>query len=86
VRYFAYGSNMDASRIEARLDWVPPHRLAKLEGYALCFNKIASRNPEQEGFANIVPHASSVVWGVLYEDLALEDIAKLDVYEGYPEH
>jgi len=59
-------------------------RHAILKGYRLEFNKVASRNPE-EGYANVVQYENGVVEGVLY-DIRDSDLAKLDRYEGYPEH
>ena len=82
--YFAYGSNMDPCRMRHRVGRVPPRRLAKLFGYKLVFNKVAKGN-STKGYANIQQCSDSVVCGVLYE-ISKEDIAKLDRYEGFPEH
>ncbi len=78
--YFAYGSNMDLSRINGRLGRIPPYQPGKLPGYALRFNKIASEH-SKEGYANIVECATEAVWGLLY-DVSEEELAALDRYEG----
>lgn len=80
VWYFAYGSNMNPERMRKRIgEWsirVP----ARLEGWRLVFNKIASRNP-CEGYANIVPAENSRVEGCLYL-LPETSLQKLDRCEG----
>jgi len=57
---------------------------AVIKGWRLEFNKIASRNPNGEGYANIVKD-DGYVEGILYE-ISEEDIKELDKYEGYPSH
>jgi len=84
MRYFAYGSNMNAERMRERGVRFCRRERAILEGYRLVFNKIASRD-RKEGYANIVKDKDSHVEGVLYE-IVDEDIQKLDRYEGYPCH
>jgi cation transport regulator ChaC len=82
--YFAYGSNMDPSRMEDRGIAFHGREPARLPGYRLEFNKLSSRGPDQ-GFANIVPDCGAAVEGVLYT-LSREDLALLDLYEGFPAH
>jgi gamma-glutamylcyclotransferase len=84
MRYFAYGSNMDRAQMLKRgvnFESVEP---AKLEGYALLFDKVAKANPEI-GFANVSPQDGSTVEGALYT-ASEEEIAKLDYFEGVPKH
>lgn len=84
MEYFAYGSNMDAERMRVRVGEYMNRRFGVLEGYRLCFNKAAQRNPA-EGYANIVPDGESVCEGILYT-VDEEAIQRLDQCEGYPTH
>jgi len=85
MKYFAYGSNMNSERMKQRKIKFSKREWAILKGWRLEFNKMSSRNPEKEGYANIVRDNEGVVEGILYEILK-EDIIKLDSYEGYPSH
>ncbi len=76
IHYFAYGSNLDASRVEARLGRRPPAHLARLRGWRLAFNK-----KDSPVFANIVPAPGDEVWGVVWE-CPPEDLLRLDCFEG----
>lgn len=81
VWYFAYGSNMSRAKMRCVLKREPPSgQKARLEGYALAFNKLSTT----WGYAaNIGPEAGGVVWGVLYPCTA-RDLAELDNCEkGY---
>lgn len=84
ANYFAYGSNMNPERMKERGINYSQRKPATLKAWKLAFNKVASKKPE-EGYANIISDISSIVEGIFYE---IEDsgIAKLDRYEGYPEH
>lgn len=82
MKYFAYGSNMDATRMKERGVRFSARVPAVLEGHVLRFNKTATRNPKQ-GYANIVEDRDQCVEGCLY-DMVDPDIANLDEYEGYP--
>jgi len=82
--YFAYGSNMNSERMKQRRVDFLSKKSAKLNGYRLVFNKVATRNPK-EGYANIIPDKDGVVEGVLYE-INNSDIEKLDKCEVYPKH
>jgi|LSQX01.2.fsa_nt_gb gamma-glutamylcyclotransferase len=85
MKYFAYGSNMNPQRMRERKINYTSRIAASLQGYSLKFNKVASRNPLEEGYANIVPEAKGVVEGVLYE-IQEADLKNLDKYEGYPDN
>jgi len=84
MNYFAYGSNMDKKRMEERRVTIFSMQRARLEGFRLVFNKIASGSAN-EGYANIVEDPEGVVEGILYE-IKDSDIIELDFYEGFPEH
>jgi cation transport regulator ChaC len=63
-KVFGYGSNMCSGRFRAYA--VSPEgegRAALLPAYRLVFNK---RSQDGSGKANVEPHESSHVWGVLY--------------------
>ncbi|HXF05589.1 MAG TPA: gamma-glutamylcyclotransferase family protein [Blastocatellia bacterium] len=83
VWYFAYGSNMDSKRLEARIgrssmQWA----VGMIRGYELVFNKVAN---DESGYANIRPSERGIVYGVLYL-LSKQELRKLNRYEGVPEH
>lgn len=79
--HFAYGSNMDPTRIAERLKRLPQATRAYLNGYRLRFNKRAKGKPGI-GWANIVRgEDSDTVYGLLY-DLTEEELKKLDGFEG----
>ena len=82
--YFAYGSNMDKSRMEERSCVFKTATSAVLKEYKLVFNKRSFKDPTM-GFGNIEKNENSIVEGILYE---LDDsmIHILDKYEGYPKH
>ena len=81
VFYFAYGSNMNPSRMRERgVTFYSRQHLALL-GYSLKFNKTVSI--PKAGAANIVPDTEGLVEGVLYQ-ITLKGIYNLDRYEHYP--
>jgi gamma-glutamylcyclotransferase len=85
MKYFAYGSNMDADRMkQERGINFSKREHAILEGWKLVFNKIAYRNPN-EGYANIEREKGSIVEGILYE-IQESDLKLLDKYEHCPCH
>jgi|GEM_PF-5892718 len=86
IFYFAYGSNMSASRMEKRVSTFSLRVAARIYGWELHFNKTAKDDPTR-GYANIIPsnNKESVVEGVLYE-VTPEAITILDRREGYPDH
>ncbi len=85
MRYFAYGSNMNPEQMKKRGIRFKKRERAVIKGWRLEFNKMASRNPDREGYANIVKDDKEFVEGILYE-IAEKDIQKLDRYEGCPNH
>lgn len=80
--YFAYGSNMNAARIEARIGTTRRALPGVLRDHGLRFDK-ASRVPGIS-HANVVPAAGERVEGALFELLAPEQIECMDPFEGYP--
>jgi gamma-glutamylcyclotransferase len=83
IGYFSYGSNMNPERMKERGVLYLSRESFVLEGYELRFNKISRLNP-QAGSANIVPHASKEVEGVLYR-ITMSGLLNLDRHEGYPD-
>ena len=83
--YFAYGRNINVSRLCERISTTgtPKYplliRKGILPGYRLVFNK------DPGGFANIEPAPEEYVEGILYL-LTQENIAQLDRHEGVPTH
>lgn len=80
--YFAYGSNMDFSRLNEREISFEFIGLGILEDYELKFNKIASKK-SGVGYANIVSQKGSKVEGLLF---SIDNIEQLDQFEGFPSH
>jgi gamma-glutamylcyclotransferase len=86
MMYFAYGSNMDAQRMKDRRVQFSQRIHAFLKGYALRFNKLATKDAQEgEGKGNIIRDENEVVEGALYE-IPESDLKKLDHAEGYPNH
>jgi gamma-glutamylcyclotransferase len=81
MKYFAYGSNMNAGRMKERGVRFISRKPARLHGYKLVFNKKATH--ADFAYANISKSEKDVVEGALYE-FPDEDILKLDNYESYP--
>ncbi|MDR5867729.1 gamma-glutamylcyclotransferase family protein [Halomonas koreensis] len=80
--YFAYGSNMNPARVEARIGTTRRALPGVLRDHALRFDK-ASRVPGIS-HANVAPAAGQRVEGALFELLAPEQIECMDPFEGYP--
>lgn len=80
--YFAYGSNMNAARVVARIGETRRALLGWLEGHRLAFDK-ASR-VAGIAHANVQPASGSQVEGVLYELATPEQIELMDPFEGRP--
>ncbi|TNF35291.1 MAG: gamma-glutamylcyclotransferase [Gammaproteobacteria bacterium] len=81
--YFAYGSNMNPLRMQARgLVW---HEAlpARLPRHGLRFNKRAADRPLC-AYANVVYAPAETVEGVLYRLDSTMEVAKLDEFEGTP--
>lgn len=85
MKYFAYGSNMDAEQMGDRGAPFTDRRRAVLNGWVLKFNKrtTARDRVEDEGKGNVVPETGGVVEGALYE-ISEEGLCGLDRKEiGY---
>lgn len=81
--YFAYGSNMNAARVTERRLRYDQISSAKLNGFALRFNKRSRKTPVS-GRANIVQRKESSVFGVLYRLEQPNEIVKMDRFEHAP--
>jgi gamma-glutamylcyclotransferase (GGCT)/AIG2-like uncharacterized protein YtfP len=83
IKYFAYGSNMDMSRLSTR--GVNPITRSKgtLKNWKLKFNKKASAG--DWSFANIEPSEGDSVEGLVF-DIKEGDLKLLDKFEGAPRH
>lgn len=73
LRYFAYGSNLDAAQMRSRCPGAMPVSAARLDGWQF---RIGHR-----GYATIQPAADGVVWGGLW-DVTDDHLASLDRHEG----
>lgn len=82
-RYFAYGSNMNPARVQARGLRVMHVEGAVLHGFDLRFDKTSAKHPGV-GHANVVYAPGSVVEGVLYWLETPEEIFKMDPFESAP--
>ena len=83
IKYFAYGSNMDMSRLYNR--GVNPETRHKgvLKGWKLKFNKKASAG--DWSFANIEKSEEDSVEGLVFT-IKESDLKLLDKFEGAPRH
>ncbi|WXL27470.1 gamma-glutamylcyclotransferase family protein [Ectopseudomonas mendocina] len=82
--YFAYGSNMNPARMQARGLEVVEAMAGVLPGYGLCFNKRATNRAAGRAYANIRHQRGAKVEGVLYRLADEHEIIKLDHFEGTP--
>ncbi|WP_339527093.1 gamma-glutamylcyclotransferase family protein [Pseudomonas sp. EA_35y_Pfl2_R111] len=82
--YFAYGSNMNPARMQARGLTVLEVMQGRLPGYSLCFNKRAADRAPGRAYANIRYQRDGLVEGVLYRLQCANEIRKLDHFEGTP--
>ena len=81
IRYFAYGSNLDARQFEERCPSARGLFRARLAHHRLDFTYFSSR--WVGGAADVLPHSDSHVWGVVYE-LDERELLRLDRFErGY---
>jgi gamma-glutamylcyclotransferase (GGCT)/AIG2-like uncharacterized protein YtfP len=80
--YFAYGSNMNVARVEARIGTTRRSLAGTLHDHALRFDK-ASR-VSGIAHANVAPLAGERVEGALFELLEPRQIERMDPFEGYP--
>ena len=81
VAYFAYGSNLDRSRMQRRCPRARVVGKAVLHGYRIVF--CGHSRTWGGGVASLVPEVRSHVDGVLYR-LARADLERLDRFEGVP--
>ncbi|XP_071155002.1 uncharacterized protein [Mytilus edulis] len=83
--YFAYGPDMNPSRVSAYLKREVNCRYwGLLYGFQLVFNK-KGLDVEAGGFANIELNPFCSVEGVIYQ-ITAEELQLLDNHTGYPEH
>jgi cation transport regulator ChaC len=80
IWYFAYGSNMSDTIFCGRRGMRPlATRVARLDGYRLCFN--LPIGPGERGVANVEPEAGARTHGVIYL-LTRAELDRLDRTEG----
>ena len=78
--YFAYGSNMSATRLAERLGEARPLGRAQLAHFELAWNKPGA---DGSGKANVCAQVGSATWGVLFA-LEEREWPRLDGFEpGY---
>ena len=77
--YFAYGSNLLRSQMQARCPGARVHSVVRLEGYELCFPMISFTRSGM-GVASIRPNEDAYVEGVVYA-MTQDDFRRLDHYE-----
>ncbi|MFQ3788432.1 gamma-glutamylcyclotransferase family protein [Halomonas sp. A29] len=80
--YFAYGSNMNVARVEARIGATRRSLPGVLHDHALRFDKVS--RVAGIAHANVVPCAGERVEGALFELLQPAQIERMDPFEGYP--
>lgn len=80
--YFAYGSNMNVARVDARIGETRRALAGVLNDYRLRFDK-ASRVPGI-AHANVQPARGRRVEGALFELTHPDQIALMDPFEGHP--
>ena len=77
--YFAYGSNLLQSQMQARCPGARVHSVVRLAGYELCFPMISFTRSGM-GVASIRPNEDAYVEGVIYT-VTEDDFRRLDHYE-----
>ena len=77
--YFAYGSNLLQSQMQARCPGARVHSVVRLEGYELCFPMISFTRSGM-GVASIRRNEDAYVEGVIYA-MTEDDFRRLDHYE-----
>ncbi len=83
VHYFAYGSNMNSSRVRGRRMQFDEHAAGSLHDYRLAFNKRSVKFPGAAS-ANVAIQEGAVTEGVLYRLQHPGQIEMMDPFEGYP--
>lgn len=81
--YFAYGSNMNAERMRLRGLRFQRALSGHIENLALAFNKRAADAPHR-AYANVIYRPGERLEGVLYQLDSVEEIIKMDPFEGAP--
>ena len=81
ILYFAYGSNMSATRMKQSLGWEAPRRAATLRDFQLVFDQAGFNDPSWSP-ANIRSEQGGLVEGMVYE-VEEKDLKILDGYEKY---
>ncbi len=81
--YFAYGSNMNESRLINRVGRYYNKQKGTLDGYELCFDK--PNITKTNSYANIRKSKNSIVEGIVYT-LTRKQIEMMNIYEGCPDH
>src|SRR5437867_6625483 len=79
--YFAYGSNMDPHRMEARVPGARAIGPGRLDGFRLEFNVYSTEF--EGGAANLELDQDAHVWGVLWE-VPEAGVGGLDAFQGHP--
>ncbi len=77
--YVAYGSNLDADQMRERCPGAEPRFRARLHDHRLDFTHYSRR--WSGGAADVRPHASGIVWGVV-SALSADHLPALDAFEG----
>lgn len=78
LHYFAYGSNMLSSQMQARCPGAQPRTAVRVDGYELCFPMISFTRGGM-GVASIRKNKDAYVEGVVFE-MTEDDFARLDRY------
>lgn len=80
VVYFAYGSNMNTTRLQSRIPSAKFLCCARLQDMCLIFNK---KSVDGSGKANILNKPDGIVWGAMFE-VDSEQMEQLDnIEKGY---
>lgn len=80
--YFAYGSNMNVARVEARIGATRRFLAGVLHDHALRFDKVS--RVAGVAHANVSPSPGERVEGALFELHSPGQIRMMDPFEGYP--
>lgn len=78
--YFAYGSNLALRQMQRRCPAAQRVGIGMLTNHALAFTRFSQKR--RCGVADVLPHPSQEVWGVLFEVNAT-DLRSLDASEGF---
>ena len=81
--YFAYGSNMNPARMQARGLRILTAEAASLWGFKLVFNKQSHCKPSV-AYANVQQAGKCHVEGVLYTLASIDELRLMDHFEGTP--